>query len=591
METVLLFGFTAGAWVTIALIFTMFILMSRTKIPADMVFLGGMAVLLITGVLPEKEAVAGFSSPSVVSIGALFILVAGLVYTGVIQCIIRYVLGIPSTYPKAITRLMAPVALLSAFMTNTVVVALFLNVVKTWAKKLNITPSRLLIPLSYASGMGGICTLIGTPPNLIVSGMYAAESGDEMNVFITTIPGLFCLVVGILSTLALRRLIPERKATDGYSSDVCDFTAELVVAENSAAVGRRVGVGEAKQINNVSMLTLLRETPEGMRPLPQGDSICPGDRLICCGHLDEILDLGPAYGLVHSAPADNGKVGKLGTVAIQHGSPLIGQRMGSLNIEFPKDVRLVAVARNDHKLQERPLDIVLASGDTLLVETPKSPDKMEDRLEKIGLRVVDCDEIPNIGGMSIVSSLIVVGMLLLSAFKVLTLLQCSFLAALAMVLTRCCNIRQARESIDWHTLMIFAGSICLGTAIERTGIAHVLAEGILSTCGSSPLMALIAVSLVATFITEFISNTAAAAMLFPIAYQTALSMNANPVTFCICLMLAASSSFATPIGSPTHMLVYNVGGYRFTDFLSIGLLMNIIILAANIFIVTLLFPL
>ncbi len=184
-----------------------------------------------------------------------------------------------------------------------------------------------------------------------------------------------------------------------------------------------------------------------------------------------------------------------------------------------------------------------------------------------------------------------IAMIVLSTFEVFTLLQSCFLAAGAMLVTKCCTPKQASDAIDWNILMIFAGSVCLGTAIEHTGIATQLAQAILGFCGSNAIMALICICLVATFITEFISNTACAAMFYPIAYQTATSLGVNPVTFCIALMIAVSSSFATPIGSPTHMIVYGEGGYKFTDFMKPGLVMNLVILAANIFIVTMLFPL
>ena len=182
-------------------------------------------------------------------------------------------------------------------------------------------------------------------------------------------------------------------------------------------------------------------------------------------------------------------------------------------------------------------------------------------------------------------------MIVLSSVGILSLLQSCFLAAGAMLLTRCCSVEQARKSIDWNIMMIFAGSICLGLAVEKTGIASRLVEAIMGVCGTQPLAVLFCICLVATFITEFISNAAAAAMFYPIAYESAVSLGVNPLPFCIALMIAASSSFATPIGSATHMLVYSAGGYRFTDFMPIGLLMNLIVLAANVFIVTLLFPL
>ena len=184
-----------------------------------------------------------------------------------------------------------------------------------------------------------------------------------------------------------------------------------------------------------------------------------------------------------------------------------------------------------------------------------------------------------------------IAMVALSACGVMPLLQCAFLAAAAMLIFRCCNVEQAMKAINWEILMVFAGSAVLGTAIQKTGIAEWLANGILDVCGTNPLVVMTAVCLVGTFITEFISNTAAGAMFFPIMYEAAEKLGYEPFPFLVALMVSVSSSFATPIGSPTHMLVYGPGGYRFSDFMRIGLLMNLIILAANIFIVNLVYPL
>ena len=189
------------------------------------------------------------------------------------------------------------------------------------------------------------------------------------------------------------------------------------------------------------------------------------------------------------------------------------------------------------------------------------------------------------------SSLIMIAMIVVSSLGYLTILQAAFMAAFAMIICRFCTIEQARESIDWRLLMIFAGSISLGTAIQETGIAEYISQGILDVCNGNPIVALGSICLVGTFITEFTSNTATAAIFFPIAYQTAVNMDVNPLTFCVGLMVAVSSSFATPIGSPTHMIVYGPGGYHFGDFARIGIPMNLIILAANFFITLLFFPL
>jgi di/tricarboxylate transporter len=189
------------------------------------------------------------------------------------------------------------------------------------------------------------------------------------------------------------------------------------------------------------------------------------------------------------------------------------------------------------------------------------------------------------------SSLVMIAMVAVSTLGYLTMLQAAFIAAFAMIIFRFCTIEQARESMDWSLLMIFAGSISLGTAIQETGISEWISQGILTLCDGNPIVALAGICLVGTFITEFTSNTATAAIFFPIAYQTAINMDVNPLTFCVGLMVAVSSSFATPIGSPTHMIVYGPGGYRFSDFARIGIPMNIIIWIANIFMTLLLFPL
>ena len=204
MESFIFLGFGLHAWITIVTVLGMFTILLFTKWRSDIVFLGAIGVLFVTGVLDSKAAFSGFSSNSVVTVGVLFVVVAGLMHTGVLQCIVRYLLGTPDSYAKAVVRLMLPVAALSSFLSNTTVVSLFVNIVKMWSKKLNISPSKLLIPLSYASGMGGVCTLIGTPPNLIISGLYEEETGVAMNILTTTIPGLFCLAVGVLSVIAMR---------------------------------------------------------------------------------------------------------------------------------------------------------------------------------------------------------------------------------------------------------------------------------------------------------------------------------------------------------------------------------------------------
>lgn len=231
-----LLGLSGNAWFTIAVILALFASMMFSKLRTDLIFVAAMSALFISGVLDVKSAFGGFCAPSVLVIGVLFAVIAGLNQTGVLNWIVKHLMGTPKTLTGAITRLMLPVALLSSLLTNTTIVALFINIVKIWSKKLGISPSKLLIPLSYASGMGGICTLIGTPPNLIISGLYTDATGIHLGIFTTTICGLFCLAVGILSVIALQKLLPERKSPlSGLSDD--EMTLELCVPSKHNFIG------------------------------------------------------------------------------------------------------------------------------------------------------------------------------------------------------------------------------------------------------------------------------------------------------------------------------------------------------------------
>ena len=594
MESIVLWGFNLYAWITIVTVLAMFTVLLLTKIRADLVFLGAIAILFVTGVLNAKEAFSGFSSTSVVIIGVLFVVVAGLTHTGVLQWIVKHLLGQPETYSKAVIRLMLPVAGLSSFLSNTTVVALFVGIVKMWSKKLGISPSKLLIPLSYASGMGGVCTLIGTPPNLIISGLYAENTGVAMNVLTTTIPGLFCLAIGVLSIIAMRKLLPDRKAPESAFESTSDYTVELLVPSDNPHIGQTLNEAGLNDVRGGNLIEVVHYD-EFLSPADGEEIVMGGDRLIYSGQIDEILDLKESHGLVSAdhhvftlSEIDSSR--QLRTAYVTFGSSLIGNAIGKTSFEKDNGVVLVAVARSGNRIDQSPREVVLQAGDTLLLDCPPKL-KIDESSLTTKLHFFDSDQVPNIGKKTLISTTIMMAMVVLSALDIIPLLQCAFLAAIAMLLFRCCNVDQAMKAINWEILMVFAGSVVLGVAIQKTGIAERLAFGILDVCGDNPIVVMTAICFVGTFITEFISNTAAGAMFFPIMYQAAEKLGYEPFPFLVALMVSVSSSFATPIGSPTHMLVYGPGGYRFSDFMRIGLLMNLIILAANIFIVNIVYPL
>ena len=440
--------------------------------------------------------------------------------------------------------------------------------------------------------MGGVCTLIGTPPNLIISGLYEEKTGVAMNILTTTIPGLFCLAVGVLSVIAMRRLLPDRKAPESAFEQTGEYTVELRVPSDNPYIGQTLNEAGLYHINGGSLIEMYHYDHAPL-PVREDEIIMGGDHLIYAGHIDEIYEIAVSHNLVaadHHIFSMNeiDDNSKLRTAYVNFGSNLIGKRIGDIGFEKDTNMILAAVSRRGERINKAPREVVLEAGDTLLLVCPG---KFKVDTSKNDLCFFDSDEVPDIGYGTLISTAIMIAMVTLSALGVLPLLQCAFLAAAAMLICRCCNMDQAMKAINWDILMVFAGSAVLGIAIQKTGIAEWMANGILDVCGTNPIVVMTAVCFVGTFITEFISNTAAGAMFFPIMYEAAEKLGYDPFPFLVALMISVSSSFATPIGSPTHMLVYAPGGYRFSDFMRIGLLMNIIILAANILIVNIVYPL
>ncbi len=592
MYSTIFLGLSLAAWVTIAVVLALFLSLIFTKIPEDIAFMGVIAVLGLSGVLPEKEVLSGFSSSSVVVVGVLFIVIAGLVHTGVLQWLMKHVLGTPRSYPAAIVRLMGTVAALSAILSNTTVVALFVQIVKRWAGKLGVAPSKLLIPLSYASGMGGVCTLIGTPPNLIIAGMYAQESGAHINFFATTVPGLVCLAVGILSMLAMRRLLPVRKSPDEEFSQTQEYTVELLVPADHPQIGNTIQESGLYDTPHGKLIELIRFDRAILSPVLPDEPIMGGDRLVYSGKIEELLQIREEFGLVNAdhpvfTVDELDKHRQLRTAYIMPGCELIGKPVSRTHFERDHQITLVAAARQGQRITRSPRDIRLQTGDSVLIECAPGSANTPIR----GLQFFDNQEIVQHGRKTMVSALILLAMVILSSLNILPLLQSATLAAIAMLVFRCCTPGQAFKSIEWSILMVFAGSVVIGKAIETTGIAQALAEGVMQVCNGKPLLVMTMMCLTAMFVTAFISNTATGAIFFPIVYHSAVSMGCDPLPFLISLMIAVSSSFATPIGSPTHLLVYGPGGYRFTDFLKAGIPMTIVILLANLLIVNLIYPL
>jgi len=515
--------------------------------------------------------------------------VAGLYWTGVLKWIVHHLLGRPKSYASAILRLVLPAAIMSSVMTDSTVTALFIKVVKIWAARLHVAASKLLLPLAYASLVGGTLTLLGTAPNLIVSGLYADNTGDRMNVFTITPAALVCFAVFVVTIILFKGLMPNRKSPDDNFENTGEYTAELLVPTMSADVGKTVTEAGLYNVNGGHLIEIIRFDKEVISPVSDDEFIMGGDRLVFSGSVSLINDLKKTHGLAASdhhvfSLQDQGPAPrKLTTATVKHKSHLVGRRMCDTNYEKLNNMVLVAVSRDGERVDESPRNIVLAPGDTLLMECPSamSLDTLADQL-KADLVMLHDEHIIETGAHSLVSVAILVGMILLSTLGVLSVLQSSMLAALCMIVFRCCTGVQAQKSIEWSIVMIFACSVVFGKAIQGNGIADAIVGGITLLCGDSVILTLVILSLTTVVLTNLISNTATAAIFFPIFYQSAVHLGVDPKPFCLALMLCSSMAFSTPIGSPVNTLVYGPGGYKFSDFLKIGIPINLIMMATII---------
>ena len=593
-DMILLWGLSIDAWITIATVMTIIAVMLFSKVRTDAVMLIAIGVLFITGVLDAKETCSGFSAGTVVVTGVLAVVMAGLRYTGVLQWMMKHVFGLPDRYPTALLRMMVPISMLSAFVSNTMLTVLFGNVLKRWARKLNIAPSKLYLPMVYAVQMGGVCTLVGTSTNIVVADLYENATGKSMNMFSILVPGALCLVVGIIFIVAMRRWLPARKAPEEAFEAATDYTVELLVPSDNPNICKTLGEAGLFHVKGGNLIAI-RHFDHDPSVLSEDEFVMGGDRLVYAGQIDEILELKETHNLVvsdHHIRSMNeiNQNYELRIAFVNFYSKLIGKTVGGSSIERDNNVILVAVARRGRRIEAAPREVELQAGDTLLFECPRKTNTYVEHLAPM-LQFSDFQEVVKIGPNAIVSSLIMMAMMVLTALNIVSLLQGTVLAALAMLLFRCCTINQAMDSVSWRALMSLAGSIVLGMAIAKTGIAQKIALGVISMVGTHPILIMLGVCLAAMLITQLVENVAVTAMFFPIMYQAAVQVGYEPAPFLLALMIAANASYSTPIAASPNMLVYGPGGYRFSDYMRIGIPLTIIVTVTGVAAVILVYPL
>lgn len=597
---------TIEAWLAVSVVVIVLLLLALTRLPADAVLMGGLTLLMIVpvpleegwkmGVLSTERALAGFSNSGMLTVGVLFVVVAGLQSTGSVDWLSRGVLGRPQGLRRTLLRVVAPVSAISAFLNNTPVVAMLIPAISDWAKRLRISPSKLLIPLSYAAILGGMCSLIGTSTNLVVAGLVSAHTDlAPLRMFEITWVGLPTAILGGLYLVLIGpKLLPGRIGASEILQNPREYTGEMLVPEGSALVGRTVEDAGLRNLPGAYLVEIEREG-EILPAVGPDQRLHANDRLVFAGIVDSIKELQNLRGL---APATN-QVFKLESprygrrifeAVVSDTCPLVGQTIKEGRFRTVYNAAVLAVARSGERVRGRIGDIRLRTGDTLLIEASTSFQTQHGNARDFFLIRTLEDSAPRRHERAALSLLILMGMVVAAAFEWLSMLHAAMLASGLMIMTRCCSIGDARRNVDWSVLIVIAAALGLGAALDQSGAATSLATGVLQLAGDNPWLVLAAVHLITSLLTEVITNNAAVALVFPIAYATADQLGVRFEPFVFAIMIAGSASFATPLGYQTNMMVYGPGGYRFGDFLRIGLPMNLLVAAVTILLVPLIWP-
>ena len=553
-----------------------------------------------------SQAVAGYGNEALITIALLFAAVAGLEFTGGTELATGWLLRKARTLSGAQTRLLIPVAALSGFLNNTPVVLALIPVVGDLSKRIGSSSSRLLLPLSYAAILGGMCTLIGTGTNLIVASKIDQSIADGVDIqplsfFAPAYVGLPATVLGVVYMILFSRwLLPERNAAISVGDDPRQYTVEVQVEDGGALVGRTIEDAGLRHLPGLYIAEIQRA--DGVIAAAKPNEVLRSDDvLILVGALDSVVDLRKIRGLI--TPDDQARKLKvpawkrtLVEAVVSPRCSLIGKTIREGRFRSHYNAAVVAVARGDRRFSGKLGDIRLEVGDVLLLEA--SPSFLHRRSESRDFFLVSAVE----QGMvrrperAWIAVLILALMVLTASTGMLSILTASLLAAVAMVTLRCCTSSEAKRSIDWSVLIVIGAAIGIGESLRISGAANAIAEGLLALAGGSPRLALAAIFLATMICTELITNYAAAVLMYPIALRAAaglLSVDgvaSNPSPMIIAVMIGASASFLTPFGYQTNMMVYGVGGYRVFDYVKFGLPLSLIVFAVTMIVVPIVWP-
>ena len=552
--------------------------------PADLLFVGAVVLLAAFGVISPEEAFSGFANSGMLIVAALFVVAAGLRETGVMEYIGDRFLGKVETEGKALL-LMAIVLIPSAMvLNNTPKVALLVPVLIAWCRKRRISPSRLLMPLSFLSILGGTCSLIGTSTNLVVQGLVIKSNLRAMGFFEIGLVGLPCALLGAVYLLTLgRRLLPDRKdLIEQLEETRREYLVEMLVQPGCRLVGKTIADAGLRHLPGLFLIEIDREG-EVIGPAGPDEVVQANDRLVFTGVVGTIVNLEKIPGLVPAADArykvspveQRGR--QLCETVISPSSPLVGKAVRDADFRALYDAAIVAVHRNGARLTNKVGDIRLHAGDTLLLQV--GPDFSRSFRNNPDFYLISDVEDSRPVRYDRAWFAAIIFLMMITAFVTgkANIMLAAFLAAGAMVAARCISAADARRSVNLPVLIAIAASFGVGKALEQSGVAKLFAGMLVeATRAWGPNATLAAIYFGTMVLNELISNNAAAALSFPFCLESARLMGVSERPFIMAVTLAASYAFASPIGYQTHMMVFGPGGYRFTDFMRVGIPLNLL---------------
>jgi di/tricarboxylate transporter len=573
------------AWVTLAVVAGLFIGLLKDAAPTDVLFIGATTFLAAVRIISPEEAFAGFSNSGMLTVAFLFIVVAGLRETGVLDQVGHRVLGGVRSERGLIVRLSGVIVPLSALLNNTPIVAMFVPIVIDWSRRHQVSPSKVLIPLSYLTILGGTCSLIGTSTNLIVNGLMVDNGMLAMGLFEIGQVGLPYAIVGVVYLCCFgSRLLPDRKELlEQFTNARRDYLIEKQVQSGCRLIGKTVDAAGLRHLPGL-FLAEIERAGKRMTPARPDDTIEQGDRLVFAGVVTGIVELDKIAGLstidesyVSESPRER-RDRRLCEAVVSHTSTLIGKSIRDAEFRSTFGAVVIAVHRSGKRVNRKLGDIKLQAGDALLMQT--EPNFLQQHRHDPAFYLVSMveDWRPIRDDRAWIAIAIFALLIILMVSGWVPVVVASAMAAIAMVATRCLSSGDAQRSVEWQVLVTIAASFGVGTALQNSGVATVIAGGVVdATHFLGPIAAIAVVYCVGSILTELITNNAAAVLLFPFCIETARLYDVDPRSFVIALALAASASFMTPIGYQTNMMVYGPGGYRFSDFIRIGTPLNILL--------------